>query len=148
MGFLALPTADLHFEVSYSHIGVQEPGCYLQSTATDITNPARPRHTETQCGICQPPPSSHSQWSAALWHCTHSTLIPLPSRKDWKYLKAFKWDQLGRKLDKIQGIVSCSQGKNPCNMDVPEVALNFQPSVTVIVQSSAAAYCKIRAVSV
>lgn len=51
-------------------------------------------------------------------------------------------------MDKIQGMVSCSHGKNPCNMDIPEVALNEQPSVTVTVQSSEAAYCKIRAVSV
>lgn len=65
MGFLALPTADLHFEGSYSHTGVQEPGCYLHSTAIDIANPARPSHTETQGAICQPPMSSHSQQSAS-----------------------------------------------------------------------------------
>lgn len=47
MAFLSLPTADLHFEASYSHSGVQEPGCYLHSTAIDITNSARPSHTKT-----------------------------------------------------------------------------------------------------
>lgn len=46
MAFLALPTADLHFEVSYSQSGIQEPGCYLHSNAMDITNSARPRHTK------------------------------------------------------------------------------------------------------
>lgn len=65
MGFLALPTADLRFEVCYSHTGVQEPGCYLHSTATDITNLARPSRTETQRAICQPPTSSRSQHSAS-----------------------------------------------------------------------------------
>lgn len=117
----------------------------LPLTQQTLPDPVTQKHNVQFVSL---PPALIPCSQPALWHCTHSTLIPLSQRKDWKCLKAFKWEQLRRKQDKIQGMVSCSHGKNPCNMDIPEVALNYQPSVTVTVQSSAAAYCKIRAVSV
>lgn len=55
--FLAFLTTDLHFEASYFHSGVREPGCYLHSTTTDTTHSARPIHTKKSCTICQPPTS-------------------------------------------------------------------------------------------
>lgn len=88
MAFLALPTADLYFEASYSHSGVQEPGWYLHSTAFDITLPdsVTQKHNVQFVSLL---PASVLSGQVTLLHCTHPAPHPSAVKKGLEMFKVF-----------------------------------------------------------